>query len=68
MKIYSYDKMGAVQFANDLLVHSKPGSPLTTIIQRDMSGAFSATIVTGELLEDTVAGLEMRFSKQLTST
>jgi hypothetical protein len=54
MTYYSYNKEGVVQFANDLLVHLKPGSQLTMTIGRDEYVDFYATFVITESLGDTV--------------
>ena len=52
MKHFWHSSESAARFVEGLMEHSKPDSPLTTIITREKSGDYSVQIVTIELSED----------------
>lgn len=57
MKAYFQDSKGAVQYAEDLLLTSKVGSPLIMIMSREKLGVCSVSDVTDSVLAETALEL-----------
>lgn len=68
MKAYFQDSKGAVQYAEDLLLNSKVGSPLIMIMSRERYGVCSVSDVTSSVLEETALELTRSIFKEWLST